>query len=138
MLLRANRNLPCFLPCYLFSIPLSKIKIRRIKRNLKLYLISINYIYKMKKIIFYIYKKCWDIIANPSIYAQSCCKFWKCGFFFLHCSVVYCVMILLTGETANSCLVGFFASFNIFAAKLYQFASLIKSLYRLLLLPRVF
>ena len=57
--------LSLFLPCYLFSIPLSKIKIRRIKRNLKLYLISINYIYKMKKIIFYIYKKCWDIIANP-------------------------------------------------------------------------
>ena len=35
------------------------------KEKLKLYLISINYIYKMKKIIFYIYKKCWDIIANP-------------------------------------------------------------------------
>ena len=36
------------------------------KEKLKLYLISINYIYKMKKIISYIYKKCWDIIANPS------------------------------------------------------------------------
>ena len=36
------------------------------KGKLKLYLISINYIYKMKKIIFYIYKKCWDIIANPT------------------------------------------------------------------------
>ena len=54
-------------PCrYLFSISLSKVKIRRIKWNLKLYLISINYIYKMKKIISYIYKKCWDIIANPN------------------------------------------------------------------------
>ena len=36
------------------------------KEKLKLYLISINYIYKMKKIVFYIYKKCWDIIANPT------------------------------------------------------------------------
>ena len=36
------------------------------KEKLKLYLISINYIYKMKKIIFYIYKNCWDRIANPS------------------------------------------------------------------------
>ena len=38
------------------------------KEKLKLYLISINYIYKMKKIISYIYKKCWDIIANPTVF----------------------------------------------------------------------
>ena len=67
---RSSAILSLFLPCYLFSISLSKIKIRRIKRNLKLYLISINYIYKMKKIIFYIYKKCWDIIANPTVTAS--------------------------------------------------------------------
>ena len=42
------------------------------KQKLKLYLISINYIYKMKKIISYIYKKCWDIIANPTGYITIC------------------------------------------------------------------
>ena len=43
---------------------------KKMKIFIFLYLIFINYIYKMKKAISYIYKKCWDIIANPNAHVS--------------------------------------------------------------------